>query len=309
MFRINYYSTLLFVLINLSHHKIISAQENNSSPFIEILGTLQDGGAPHLGCVKSCCLALTQKEKNERSITSLALHHPSDQTVFLFEATPDIQSQWEQLGKIPEGIFITHAHIGHYSGLLQLGREVLGAKNIPVYVMPKLQSFLEKNGPWSQLVELKNISIRPIKENLSILIAENLSITPFTVPHRDEFSETVGYHIQGPKKAALFIPDIDKWVLWDNDLLNVLQSVDFAFIDGTFFDSEEISNRSLKEIPHPFVVETMSLLKDATPQIKNKIYFIHMNHSNPLLNPESIATKQVLEAGFQISRKGQKFSL
>ena len=309
MFRINYYSTLLFVLINLSHHNIISAQENNSSPFIEILGTLQDGGAPHLGCVKSCCLALTQKEKNERSITSLALHHPSDQTVFLFEATPDIQSQWEQLGKIPEGIFITHAHIGHYSGLLQLGREVLGAKNIPVYVMPKLQSFLEKNGPWSQLVELKNISIRPIKENLSILIAENLSITPFTVPHRDEFSETVGYHIQGPKKAALFIPDIDKWVLWDNDLLNVLQSVDFAFIDGTFFDSEEISNRSLKEIPHPFVVETMSLLKDATPQIKNKIYFIHMNHSNPLLNPESFATKQVLEAGFQISRKGQKFSL
>lgn len=287
----------------------LSAQGNPTSPFIEILGTVQDGGSPHLGCAKSCCQDLTQKEKNERSVTALALHHPKNQSVFLFEATPDIQSQWDVLGKNPDGIFITHAHIGHYSGLLQLGREVLGAKNIPVYAMPRLQSFLENNGPWSQLVALNNISILPIKETLPISIAENLTITPFTVPHRDEFSETVGYRIQGPSKAAVFIPDIDKWALWDNDLLAVLQSVDYAFIDATFFDSEEISTRSMEEIPHPFVVETMTRLKDAATQVKNKVYFIHMNHTNPLLNPESNATKQVLVAGFRISRKGQRFSL
>jgi len=29
------------------------------------------------------------------------------------------------------GIFLTHRHIGHYAGLMYLGKEVIGAKDLP----------------------------------------------------------------------------------------------------------------------------------------------------------------------------------
>ena len=113
------------------------------------------------------------------------------------------------------------------------------------------------------------------------------------VPHRDEFSETVGYKIVGPKKV-LFIPDIDKWSLWSKNLISVLREVDIAFLDATFFSAEELDYRPIAEIPHPLVHETMKYLENETKVIKNKIYFIHMNHTNPLLDPNSDSTKWLL---------------
>ena len=112
---------------------------------------------------------------------------------------------------------MTHAHIGHYSGLMQLGREVMGAKNVVVYAMPKMKKYLEENGPWNQLVKLKNIKLFPIKDKEEVLLARDLIIEPFLVPHRDEFSETVGYNIIGPNESMLYIPDIDKWEKWEHE--------------------------------------------------------------------------------------------
>lgn len=199
--------------------------------------------------------------------------------------------------------------MGHYSGLMQLGREALGAKNIPVYVMPKMSAFLSKNGPWSQLVSLKNIELIPLDKNKVATPSPEITVTPLLVPHRDEFSETVGYRIQGPNKKVLFIPDIDKWSKWEFSLIELLEKVDYAFIDATFFDAKEINYRPISEIPHPLVKETIAYLSSASKELKNKVYFIHMNHTNPMLNPESEETKWVIEEGFNIARKGQKFKL
>ena len=199
--------------------------------------------------------------------------------------------------------------MGHYSGLLHLGREALGSKNIPVFVMPKMRSFLENNAPWSQLVTLKNIILYNLGHKTSVEPFTNLNITPIRVPHRDEFSETVGYIIRGPNKTVLFVPDIDKWSLWEQNLITLLKEVDLAFIDATFFSSEEVNYRPLSEIPHPLVIETIDYLKNVSADIKNKIYFIHMNHTNPLLNRKSEACKFVLDEGFNVARLGQQFEL
>ena len=199
--------------------------------------------------------------------------------------------------------------MGHYSGLLQLGREALGAKNIPVHVMPRMADFLNDNGPWNQLISLGNIKLFPMVENQSIYFTNEIIITPLIVPHRDEFSETVGYRIQGPNKTVLFIPDIDKWSKWNENLKAILETVDYAFLDATFFDQEEINYRPLEEIPHPLVKETIAYLYPVSQELKNKVYFIHMNHTNPLLDPKSKATQWVLSQGFHVARKGQQFKL
>ena len=239
-----------------------------------------------------------------------------NQKSYLFEATPDLPSQLKLLKErsnlnqeVPDGIFITHAHIGHYTGLMYLGRESLGSKRVPVYAMPKMKRFLETNGPWSQLVKLNNISIQSIQNEKTIQLTQDLSVIPFTVPHRDEYSETVGFKIIGPNKSVLFIPDIDKWSKWEKDILNEIKAVDLAFLDATFFDGPEINSRNIAEIPHPFVVESMQLLKDLPQVEKSKVYFIHFNHTNALLDTTSPAYKKVIDSGFNMATFGSRFKL
>ena len=110
------------------------------------------------------------------------------------------------------------------------------------------------------------------------------------MPHRDEYSETVGYVISGPNKSALFIPDIDKWEKWKLDINAEIKKVDYALLDATFFDEKEINNRDISEIPHPFIIESMKKFEMMTPEEKNKIIFIHFNHTNPVLKDQREST-------------------
>jgi len=283
--------------------------------YITILGIAQDGGFPHIGCQKECCDLYYKGELPKQKVVSLGLIDKESNQKFLFEATPDISTQLADLEKnhlktntIIDGVFITHAHIGHYAGLLYFGREALGKKDIPVHVMPKMKNFLQKNGPWSQLIDLQNIACSDLQKDSTITVSSSLKVTPFLVPHRDEFSETVGYRIDGKNKSALFIPDINKWEVWEKNIVEQVAKVDYAFIDATFYKDGEI-NRPMSEIPHPFIEETIELFKDETIQTKNKVVFIHFNHTNPALQPNSIERNELELLGYRVATEGDVFGL
>ena len=285
------------------------------APYIYILGVAQDAGFPQAGCYKPHCMPGWNDSERKITATSLGLIDPSSKKKYIFEATPDFPEQLFLLEQeapsddfILNGIFITHAHIGHYTGLMYLGREAMGAHGLPIYVMPKMEQYLRENGPWSQLIALNNISLMPLRNDRSEVL-NNLKVTPFLVPHRDEFSETVGYSIQGPKKTALFIPDINKWSQWKENILERIQLVDYALIDATFYDNNELPGRDMSTIPHPFVVETMATLSLLPREQREKVWFIHMNHTNPLLNLNSDQAKGVRAQGFNIASTGLRLEL
>ena len=276
---------------------------------LKILGVVQDGGMPHLGNNKTCC----ENIKQDKYVTSLMLMNNENNESFLFDASPDINKQLNFMGdrikKDLKGIFLTHAHIGHYTGLMYFGREALNSKLVNVYAMPRMKKFLEENGPWSQLVSLQNISIIELSNESKISIDSNVIVQPVEVPHRAEFSETVGYKIYGPNKTALFIPDIDKWYLWEKSIVDEIKQVDYAIIDATFYDSKEVNYRDISEIPHPFVTESMDLFDSIDIKEKNKIYFIHLNHTNPLINKDSDQYKLVRSKGYNVAEEGMKLNL
>ncbi len=291
---------------------IFCASNLQAQAKLVVLGTVQDGGSPHIMCLKSCCTNLSSEEKAARQVTALGLSFGTTD-YYLFEASPNITLQMQQMHALGHlnlaGIFLTHAHIGHYMGLLYLGREAWGANKIPVYAMPRLRTFLKENGPWSQLVDLENITLQALENKQPQQLPQGIKVTPFVVPHRDEFSETVGYYIAGPNKTALFLPDIDKWNKWEKDIGEVIKAVDYAFIDASFYDAAEINYRPIVEIPHPFVIETLERLNELEQKDRKKVFFIHMNHTNPMLDPESEATKRVRALGFSVARIGDTFSL
>ena len=286
---------------------------SQSSQYITVLGIAQDGGYPQAGCAAEHCLRHWRGEEAKRHVVSLGLTDQTSGQNWLFEATPDFTGQLQQLFHASgsnnlSGIFLTHAHMGHYAGLLQLGREAMGAKGIPVYVMPRMKEFLEKNAPWSQLVALGNIKLILMEQDQPIQLTPNLRVIPVTVPHRDEFSETVGFRVETSEKSLLFIPDIDKWPLWKKDIRAEVARVEVALLDATFYQEGELPNRNMSEIPHPFVAETINLFSPLPVTEKWKIKFIHFNHTNPLIL-EGPERDQVKSLGFDVATEGERIVL
>lgn len=273
-----------------------------------VLGVAQDAGYPQAGCTRSCCEAYWDGKEDKRHVASIGIVDYEQGKTWLFDATPDIREQMQHLkefsyGSELAGVFLTHAHIGHYTGLMHFGREVMGTQNMPVYAMPKMTRYLSENGPWSQLVTLSNIELRTLRADSVIRIGDHIEVTPFLVPHRDEYSETVGYKIKGEHKSVLFIPDINKWGAWERNIIAEVEQVDFAFIDGSFYKNGEIPGRDMRDIPHPFIEESMQLFSEMSPMAKSKVHFIHFNHTNPVFRdtPEHDA---VLGDVFNIAWEG-----
>ena len=249
------------------------------APYVMVLGVAQDGGYPQAGCTRPDCVAAWKNPQLRKHVASLAIVDPQTKQQWIIDATPDFAQQlamleWPRI----DGIFLTHAHIGHYLGLAQLGREVMGAHDVRVYAMPRMREFLEHNGPWDQLVRLHNIVIEPLEANGEVRLNDRISVTPILVPHRDEYSETVAFIVKGTSRSILWLPDIDKAP--DPALID---RVDVAYIDGTFYDENELPGRSRAEIPHPMIVDSMKRYPSS------KVRFIHLNQSNPALRNPSIA--------------------
>ena len=280
-----------------------------------VLGHIQDAGSPQLGCEKACCRLLSADEQAGRMVSSLALFDPIDSVSVLIDATPDIARQMRAFSQatggsgLPGHIFLTHAHIGHYTGLMYLGREAAASDSIPVYAMPRMKQFLENNGPWSLLSEAGYLNLRELQAGKPVKVSRRIRISALPVPHRDEFSETVGFLIKAGQSELLFIPDIDKWELWQQDIREMIRQVDLAFLDGTFYNGEELPGRDMSEIPHPFIRESMAYCNDLDSTDRAKIHFIHLNHTNPALKDSSEAAARITDFGARLAKTGMIFGL
>jgi pyrroloquinoline quinone biosynthesis protein B len=179
----------------------------------------------------------------------------------------------------------------------------MNTNKVPVYVMPRMKKYLTENGPWSQLVSLNNIMLNDLIADSSVSLTEGLSVTPFTVPHRDEFTETVGFNIQSGNHKTIFIPDIDKWARFGTDISAMVKQSNLALLDGTFYRDGEIPGRAMSEIPHPFIEESILQFDLLAADDKKKIRFIHFNHTNPLLDESSDEFKKINAAGFAVTKQ------
>ena len=280
--------------------------------YVKVLGTIQDGGFPQIDCNKACCQNQWLNPK-KKFVSSIALVDESGKKQWIIDASPEIKFQTKLLKektniKDIDGVFLTHAHIGHYTGLMYYGNEAAGSRDLRVYAMPKMKKFLENNGPWNHLLKQRNIKLIKLSKNKTINISANLKIKPFLVPHREDYSETVGFEIATSEKKLIYIPDIDNWEKWNISIIELIKNIDFALVDGTFFSEREIE-RDISSIPHPLVKDSLKLFSNLKDIERNKIIFTHFNHTNPLIDESSKEHKEVLSKGFRIAKEGDNFYL
>jgi pyrroloquinoline quinone biosynthesis protein B len=251
-----------------------------------VLGVAQDAGIPHLQCTDGVCASVRAGKRPAEKVSSLGVVNRRTGQAVLFDATPDFPAQVHALtgGRPPDRIFLTHAHIGHYTGLMYLGREGVAAKQVPVSGTERMVSYLRANGPWSVLVTNGNIALQPIVPGVAVDVGSGLRVTAFLVPHRDELSDTVGYRIEGPRATALYVPDTDRWETWKTSIRALADAADLAFLDGTFASPSEVRGRDISEIPHPMMSVTRTLLAGA----RARLWFIHINHTNAELEAKDV---------------------
>ncbi|UCG50740.1 MAG: pyrroloquinoline quinone biosynthesis protein PqqB [Candidatus Latescibacterota bacterium] len=292
-------------------------KSQTKSPYLIVLGIAQDGGVPQAG---------TKEHKGwrdddfHRHVVCLAIVDPTTSERWMIDCTPDFPRQLHILDEVApaegrpglSGMFLTHAHIGHYTGLVHLGHEVMGASDVPVHAMPRMFEYLSTNGPWDQLVRYKNIELYRLSDGSPVELNPRLSIEPFLVPHRQEYSEVVGYRITGPNRSVIYIPDIDSWEEWDEmgtRIENVVAESDVCYLDGTFYADGEIPGRDMSGFPHPMIAHTMERLGSLPPADRAKVRFLHLNHTNPALRPESDARKTIEKNGFAVAEELERVEL
>lgn len=286
-----------------------------SPVLVTVLGIAQDGGVPHAGCQCERCRRAMDDPSCRQLVVSLAIIDRRQQPskVWLIDATPDLIWQLELLRddlsrsdrprqlRQPDGVFLTHAHMGHVGGLQQFGRESFGVRDLPVYASAPMQQLLRETRLLAPTVD--RFRFEQIEHGRRITLAPDLTIEPLAVPHRDEWGVgTFGFRITGPERSALYLPDIDRWEDWE-DADHVLRSVDVAIVDACFYGPDEIGGRT--DIPHPFVTDTLERFAG----IPGQLVLTHLNHTNPLLDPDSEETRTVQSAGVAIAETGSSYAL
>jgi pyrroloquinoline quinone biosynthesis protein B len=290
----------------------------SAGPEVEVfmLGAAQDGGFPQFGCYCPNCSRVYDGSVPSDTAVSLAIIDRAAGRWFLVEAAPQLHEQWGMLagkvaGLVLSGVFLTHAHVGHYPGLLFLGKEGMNASGLPLYASSEMHMFLQSNEPWGVMYKNGNFARVDLQEHVSIKLTDGVSITPQFVAHRRDFTDTCAFTIFGPKRRVFFCPDIDSWEGMVPDLPTILSTVDIAMIDATFYDNNELPGRDMKTIPHPRVVQTLSILRGNSPPpgtSRAQTVLIHLNHSNRLWVDEELQ-ETLKEDGILVGCKGMVWSI
>ncbi len=209
----------------------------------------------------------------------------------------------ERLNRLrqPDGIFLTHAHMGHIAGLPHFGPEVMDVNRLPVYASYEMGRLMQATPLWEPM--LKNVRLVPLQPEQYVEVALDIKITAVPVPHRDEWEVgTFAYKIQGPNRSLLYVPDIDRWEAWlDGD--EMLNSVDVAIVDASFYSKDELERRD--PVAHPLVPQTLKFFAN----LDCELVLTHLNHTNPVLDEDSEARSLVNTAGVQVAQTGMMFSL
>jgi len=282
---------------------------------VVVLGSIQDGGLPQAGCYSERC---ERARAEPYYVTSLAIVEEMSGRAWLVDASPDLVRQMDLVpgeefrrraaARRPfEGILLTHAHMGHYLGLAELGREGLGIEPTPCYCTARMAAFLEANGPWSLMVREGRLELRIVQPDVPVRLAPGLEVAAIAVPHREEYSDTVAFLFRGARASVLYLPDIDGWGEWNRDIADVVSEVDVAMLDASFYSLDELPGRDESEVPHPLVVDTMRRLGHLTDD--HRIVLTHLNNTNPLLDEDGPERATAIAAGFEIARAGLRFDL
>lgn len=293
---------------------------------IIVLGAAAGGGLPQWNCGCQNCNDARRGDIPEMTQSSVAVSADTESWVVL-NASPDIRAQ---LASIPQmhppalrgtpikSVVLTNGDIDHIAGLLTLREKT----PFDLYATAAGMEIIESNSVFG-VMDPELIARRQITLDEPFTPAPGLTMTPFAVPGKvalflegdtlnlqEVGEQTVGLLIDSAAGRAAYIPGCASIPDW---LLDRLEAVDLLLFDGTVWNNDDMQRTGtgvktgarMGHIPLNGPDGSLARLSG----VNARKMFIHINNTNPILQPDSPERAEVRAKGWDIAHDGMEISL
>jgi pyrroloquinoline quinone biosynthesis protein B len=286
---------------------------------VRVLGSAAGGGVPQWNCGCVHCAAARRGLAPRRSQSSFAVSAEGE-TWWLINVSPDVAAQIEDFAPLQPrelrgspiaGMLLTDANVDHIGGLAVLRQtHPAGFQLFSSGVVRRIATLQAAFSPFAEPPHRWQAVTEPFE-----LGGGALRVTPFPVPGltpgyagRERTPGAVlAYKIEAPAAGAsvLFAP---VFAAIDETLAAALAGVDVAFLDGSFWSDDELRAEGLDDKParslgHLPVGGAEGSLATIAP-LRNRRIYAHLNNSNPLLDPTSLAADTLRADGAELAFDG-----
>ena len=290
---------------------------------VRVLGTAAGGGLPQWNCNCDNCAGARSGQISPRFQAAIAFSAGRDW--YLLNATPDLPLQlaaWPQLylgrnlRESPlKGVILSDLELDHTWGLLHL-REGTGWQLLaPPGILAGLARHLPVKEILKNYVQIEEIPLAAEKPYLIRDPAGSVELTLFpTGTHAPKYSsgkkgEVYGVQLHNPEsgQTLIYAPGVEQI---DASLGNWLSNAQVIMFDGTCYQADElirlgISRQTSLDMGHvPMAVSAPFL----SPLPGKKLY-IHINNTNPVLDPQSRERAELTKLGLGIAADRDEYQL
>lgn len=291
-----------------------------------VLGAAAGGGLPQWNCGCPNCSDARAGVIPRMTQSSVAVSVDGAAWVVL-NASPDIRAQVDACPQLHPtalrsspivSVVLSNGDIDHIAGLLTLREKT----EFDIYATSAGLDILRSNAVFGVL-DPALVGQHQIVLDQPFEPAPGLTVTPFAVPGKvalflegdtlnlEEVGEqTVGLLLETGSKRAAYVPGCAAIPDW---LIERLGGLDLLLFDGTVWNNDDMQRSGTGEktgarMGHVPLNGALGSLAQLAP-VEGRKMFIHINNTNPILQPRSAERADVLAKGWEIAADGMEIML
>ena len=300
---------------------------------VRVLGSAAGGGFPQLNCNCRNCRGVREGMAGLRPRTQTCVAVSRDGSAWtLLGASPDLRHQvaaTSDLHPVPEkarrsspieAVVLTDGEIDAVGGLLSLREGFV----FDLFAPRNVLDMLAANNIFDVLAP-EVVRRLPLAENQTSRTSSGLEIEPFNVAgkitlYAEKHSKnlvsrdgTIGVRVSDPTTGASFF-HVPACAEVGQDLSARLRGARLLLFDGTLYDDGEmitqgLSEKSGRRMGHMSMSGPQGSIAALADLGIQRLVFVHINNSNPVLNEASAERLNVERAGWEVAFDGMEMRL
>ncbi|WP_324716746.1 pyrroloquinoline quinone biosynthesis protein PqqB [Carboxydochorda subterranea] len=305
---------------------------------IRVLGTTAGGGLPQWNCNCANCRRARAAGPSGRRLQSSLAVSPDGAAWYLINATPDVREQMAHFRALApgpgirdtplRGVLLTDAELDHTLGLLNLrenARWTLWATPAVLHVLESVYPVLPILRAYSSELQVRAMPVdrafmlppeRAPGASVQVLATEvsrRLPVYAQALSGAPAPGAVVAFTLTNPAtgRRLVYAPGLRRL---EASLRAQLEQADVVLLDGTLWDEDElirlgVAHRTAADMDHAPMNGSHGTARWFGELPARWKLYVHVNNTNPALDPSSPERRRLREAGLDIAEDGWEVEL